>query len=355
MDKIVQMTVGPTALPLKVKKAMLHDAYSHRGDHYKKIQHFVTEGIKKIFGTKSDVLTLTTSGTGAMEACIQNMFLPGDQVIIPINGVFGELFYDVAKGYGLDIIRLEFEYGSDIEINQILETITDDTKGVFVIHNESSTGVTNNIKELGLALKNSDVLVIVDSVSGAGGIELKMDEWYIDVLFTASQKALMAPPGISFVSLSNKAWTRTEEVDNPKYLFNFQRDREYILQDLTVHTPATHTLLAVEAALTMIFEEGLDNVFRRHYKNAAIVREGLKDLGFGLFPKEERYASPTLTTVYSPGTASYYVKELAKKNIIIGGGKNPLKENTFRIGTMGYVSENDVLACMQALKGIIKK
>ncbi|MDT2485073.1 pyridoxal-phosphate-dependent aminotransferase family protein [Enterococcus avium] len=355
MDKKIQMLVGPTALPPKVKKAMLHDAYSHRSSYYKEIQHRVTEGMKKIFGTKKDVLLLTTSGTGVMEASIQNIFMPGDEVIIPINGVFGELFYDVAKGYDLKIKRIDFDYGYEVDINEVLAAITTQTKGILMIHNESSAGVVNDVKSLGLALKDSDVLLIVDSVSGAGGLELNMDDWFLDGLFTTSQKALMSPPGLSFVSLSDKAWAYVERANNQKYLFNFKRDRDYVLRDLTVHTPATHTLLAVDAALTMIFAEGLENVIHRHSDNAALLRKELTKLGFELFAKDDNYASATLTSVFSKDNADYYVKELAKENIIISGGKSPLKKDTFRIGTMGYVSRNDVIACIEALKRIATK
>lgn len=355
MDKKTQLLVGPTVLPSKVKEAMGHDAYSHRSLYYKETQHRVTEGLKKIFGTKNDVLLLTTSGTGAMEAVIQNVFMPGDEVIIPINGVFGELFYNVAKGYDLKIIRIDFEYGYEVDENKVLEAITTETKGILMIHNESSTGIMNDVKNLGLALKDSDVLLIVDSVSGAGGIELNMDDWNIDVLFTASQKALMSPPGLAFVSLSDKAWAAVDRVNNPKYLFNFKRDREYAQRDLTVHTPATHTLLAVDAALAMIVTEGLENVIQRHTDNATLLRRELKKLGFELFAKNEKYASSTLTSVFSKDNAGYYVKELAKENIMIGGGKNPLKTDTFRIGTMGYVYRNDVMACIETLKRIVTR
>lgn len=354
MEKKIQMLVGPTALPFKVKEAMLNDAFSHRSDYYKEVQHRVTEGIKEIIGTQQDVLMLTTSGTGAMEASIQNLFLPGDEVIIPINGVFGELFYDVAKGYGLTIKRVEFDYGAEVDVKSVIEEITPATKGILMIHNESSTGVVNDVQLLGTTLKDSDVLVLVDSVSGAGGVELQMDQWYLDVLFTASQKALMTPPGLAFVALSDKAWKRVEEVNNPRYLFRFKKDRDYIHRDLTVHTPATHTMLAMDAAIQMIQAEGLANVIQRHADNSKKVREGVKALGFTLFAKDESFASPTLTTIVSEGNADYYVKELAKKDIIIGGGKNPLNGNTFRIGTMGYVSENDVRACLQALEEIVK-
>lgn len=353
MDNKIQLLVGPTQLPHRVMKAMVHEAFSHRGRYYKKLHHEITEGMKKIFKTKNDVLMLTTSGTGAMEATIQNLFLPGDEVVIPINGLFGELFYDVAKGYNLKITRVEFDFGTEVDVDEVMKHVTDNTKGVLVIHNESSTGVVNNIEKLGHALKDTDALLVVDSVSGAGGINIEMDKWSIDVLFTASQKALMAPPGLSFVAINDKAWKRIEKVANPRYLFNFQKDREYLQRDLTVHTPATHTMLAVREALAMIFEEGLENVFKRHENNAKRVRDSVKKLGLPLYVRDESYASPTITTIYLKNRAEFYVKELAKRHVFVGSGKGFLKKDTFRIGTMGYVLEHDVTALLSALKNIV--
>ena len=355
VDKAIQLLVGPTALPLRVLKAMSHEAFSHRGPYYQQIQHAVTEGMKAIFQTKNDVLMLTTSGTGAMEAVIQNCFLPGDEVVIPVNGLFGELFYEVAKGYSLAIKRVEFEYGTAADIREVMKHVTPRTKGVLLIHNESSTGVVNPIQEFGQALKDTDALLIVDSVSGAGGIPIRMDDWHIDVIFTASQKALMSPPGLAFVAIGEKAWKKIEAVHNPRYFFNFLRDREYGRRNLTVHTPATHTMLAVYEALKMIGEEGLERVFERHARNARLVREGMRELGFRIFAKDDAYASPTLTTILAPGLAEYYVQELAKQNILVGAGKSSLKKNTFRVGTMGYVHKKDVRTFLMAMEDIVKQ
>lgn len=352
VDKKIQMLVGPTELPLRVTNAMSHDVYSHRGEYYKEVQYNVMTGMKSIFKTKQDILVYTASGTGAIEATIMNLFKPGDEIIIPINGVFCELLYDVSLGYDLDIKRVEFEYGTEIDVDETMKHVTDQTKGVFVIHNESSTGVVNNIEEFGRRLKDTNVLLMVDSVSGAGGINIEMDNWHLDVVLTASQKALMAPPGLSFVALSDKAWERATEVDNKKYYFNFIKDRNYTQRNLTVHTPATHTLLAIAESLKMIEEEGLENVLERHQVNAQRVREGVKKLGFTLYAQDESYASPTLTAIFVKDEAKYYVEELAKRNIIVGGGKNPLTNDTFRIGTMGYVSRNDVEAVLVALAEI---
>lgn len=352
IEKNIQMLVGPTKLPRRVTNAMSYDTFSHRGEYYKEVQYNVMEGIKKIFKTQQDVLVYTASGTGAIEAAIMNLFNPGDEIVIPINSVFCELLYDVSLGYDLDIKRVELEYGTEIDVHETMKHVTDKTKGVFIIHNASSTGVVNNIEEFGRKLKDTNTLLMVDSVSGAGGVNIEMDNWHLDVVLTASQKALMAPPGLAFVSLSDKAWKRAEQVNNQKYYFNFLKDRNYAKRNLTVHTPATHTLLAVAEALKMIEEEGLENVLERHKTNAQLIRDGVKKLGFTIYAQDESYASPTVTTILAKGEAKYYVEELAKRNILVGGGKSPLSDDTFRIGTMGYVSKNDVEATLVALADI---
>lgn len=353
--KNIQLLVGPTYLPERVRKAMDHPALSHRSQEYYDVQHEVTEGVKKILGTSHDLLMLTCSGTGAIEAIIQNLFKPGDQVVIPITGEFGKLIYNVAKPYGLDIKRIDFDYGQVADINQVMDQVTDETKAVLMVHNESSTGAKNDIQAFGEALKDKDTLLIVDAVSSAACVEIQMDQWHIDVVLTASQKGLMSPPGLAFVAMNDKAWDKVAEIANDRYYFNFRKDRKYVHEDRTVHTPATHTALAVREALRMIEEEGLDKVLNRHQDNARYVRQEAQDIGFKLMIEDEANACASLTCIKAPGQAKYYTSELKKRGIEVGGGKNPLGEDTFRIGTMGYVFKEDVTACMDALREIYQE
>ena len=355
MHKYTQLMVGPTAIPDRVLHAMNRQIISHRSPEFCKIQENVTKNLKKLFGTKNDVFTLTCSGTGAMETAIQNCFSPGDKVVGVVTGNFGERISTVAETFGLNVTRVKFELGETADVNKVMEYVDADTKGVLVIHNESSTGVFNDLKSFGEALKDTNAILVVDSISGMGGVEVKMDEWHIDVLFTSSQKALMTPPGVSFISLSEKAWNAVENSKNPKFYFDLKRAKEYYSINQTPWTCPVQTIYGVEEALNMIFEEGLDNVIKRHNKNANLVREGVKELGFSLLVKDENYASPTLTAVKAPGKSKVIVKALAEEGVIIGGGLKPLSDDIFRVGTMGYVSENDIAVFLYALKKIVKK
>lgn len=355
MTDLVQMLVGPTVLPDRVRKAMDKPAIPHRTDEYRRLQHSVLDGIKKLFKTENEVLMLTASGTGALEAVVQNLFEPGDKIVIPITGNFGELLYNVAAPYGLDIKRVDFPMGSVADLDQTLDAIDEDTKALFMVHNESSTGALNDIQAFGEALKDRDILFIVDAVSSAGGVDIHMDDWNIDVLLTASQKALSAPPGLSFVALNDKAWGVVEEVDNQRFYFNFNRDREHLKDDITVHTPATHTMYAVQEALKLIEEEGYDQVLNRHKQNALTLRQGIQDMGIELLVKDHADSSPTVTGVMVPGQSIYFQEELLKRNIQVSWGLGPIADDSFRIGTMGAVSPEDVDSCLKAMQDILEQ
>lgn len=354
MQKKIQMMVGPTAIPHRVLKAMSRESISHRSKEYSIIQERVTNNLKKVFGTKQEVLLLTSSGTGAMESVIQNCFSPDDEIVVPIIGNFSEQFALMGEIYGLKVNRVEFELGETADVNRVMKEVTIATKGVFVVHNESSTGVYNDLEAFGNAIKDTNALLITDSVSGLGGLEMRMDEWHVDVALTSSQKALMTPAGLAFVALSEKAWSRVEESKFPKHYFDYKKASKFNEINQTLTTPAVYTVFAVDEALNMIFEEGLDNLYSRHRTNTELIIKGVKEVGLKLFAKDEKFASPTLTAVYAPGKSKYIVSQLAKKNIIVNGGLAPLTEDVFRVGTMGYVSENDVIAFLYALKQVVK-
>ncbi len=349
MKKEIVMMVGPTAVPERVLNAMHTKSISHRSKEYCEIQGRVQEGLKKIFNTKNDVYIITASGTGAMEAAIQNCFSFGDEIVVPVIGTFSEQFAAMAESFNLNVKRVKFELGEAADVGRVMENVTPNTKGVFVIHNESSTGVYNDLEAFGKALKDKDILFGTDSVSGAAGLELKMDEWNIDILLSSSQKALMVPAGTSFISLSDKAWKAVETSNIPKFYFDLKKAKKFYEINQTPNTPAIYNVFAIDEALKMIFEEGLDNVYKRHTSNTNKIIEGVRKLGYDIFPKDEKRASRTLTAVYAPGKAKKIVKELAEQGIIVNGGLAPVAEDVFRVGVMGYVFEDDVDAFLEAL------
>ena len=354
MDKKIQMMVGPTTTPNRVLAAMNYETISHRSAAYTTIQESVTSNLKKLFNTKNDVLVLTSSGTGAMEAALLNCFSPNDEIVVPIIGKFSNQFAEMAERYNLDVRRVDFELGETADVETVMKAVKPSTKGVIVVHNESSTGVFNDLEAFGKALKDTETLLITDSVSGLAGLEIKCDEWNIDIALTSSQKALMAPPGLAFITLSDKAWARVEESKFPKYYFDLKLAREFNEINQTLTTPAISTLIAVNESLKMMLDEGLDNVYLRHKENTELIIKGVKDLGIEILPKDEKFASPTLTAIHVPGKSKYYVEELAKRDIIVNGGLPPVAEDVFRVGTMGYISKNDVVAFLTALEEIVK-
>lgn len=354
MDKKIQMMAGPTAVPDRVLAAMNHRSISHRSIEYSTIQGRVTTNLKKLFNTENEVLVLTSSGTGAMEAVLINCFMPNDEVVVPVTGYFSDQFAKMAEIFGLNVFRVNFEFGETADVEVVMRAVKPTTKGVIVVHNESSTGVFNDLEAFGKALKATDALLITDSVSGLGGLEIKFDEWNVDVALTSSQKCLMSPAGLSFVTLSEKAWRSVEGSTFPKYYFDLKLARKYNKINQTLATPAVYTVIAVDEALKMILEEGLDNIYLRNKENSRLIIDGVKKIGLKIVPIEEKFASPTLTAIHVPGKSKYYVGELAKHGIIVGGGVAPFTEDIFRVGTMGYVSKNDVVAFLDALSEIVK-
>jgi len=355
MEKKVKLMVGPTEIPMRVLNAMGREVITHRSKEYMEIHRNINQSLKELFNTKNDVIILTTSGTGAMETAIQNCFSKGDEVVVPIIGHFSERFATISEIYGLVVKRVMFEAGDSADVELIMESISPSTKGLLVVHNESSTGVFNNLEEIGKAIKDKDILFIVDSVSGIGGLEFKMDEWNIDIALTASQKSLMSPPGLALMGVSDKAYEAMEKSQFPKYYFDLRKARKSSESNQTPWTPSIYSMFAMEEALKMINEEGLSSVYNRHLTNRDILIDGLEKLGFELFAKDKKYASPTLTTIKTKINSKIYVDELKKHGFIIAGGIEPYAENTLRIGTMGYVSTNDIVAFLEAFSKIVKE
>ncbi|NLY37143.1 MAG: alanine--glyoxylate aminotransferase family protein [Tissierellia bacterium] len=352
MKKEVVMMVGPTAVPDRVLQAMNKKSISHRSAEYSEIQARVSKGLKRVFGTENEVYTLTSSGTGAMEAAIQNCFSFGDEVVVPVLGMFSAQFAAMAEAFKLNVKRIEYDLGEAADVESVMAQVTPQTKGVFVIHNESATGVYNDLQAFGEALKDTNTLLITDSVSGAGGLEMKMDEWHVDVLLSSSQKALMVPAGLSFIALNEKAWKATESSNIPKFYFDLNKARSFYAKDQTPNTPAVYNIFAVDEALKMIFEEGLENVYRRHEENTQAIIDGVKKLGYSIFPRDEKHASRTLTAVYAPGRAKEIVKRLGEMGVVVNGGLPPVDNDVFRVGTMGYVYKEDVDTFLAALAQI---
>lgn len=348
------MTPGPTNVPDRVLKKMGEGILHHRTKEFGALFGEMSERLKYIFQTKNPVLTFPASGTGGLEAAIINMFSKGDKILAVSCGVFGDRFITIAKIFGVNVDVIKVPLGTGVKLEEIKNKLTDEYKGLIVTHNETSTAVTNNIKEIGEFMKEKKQLFIVDGVSSVGGIEVKMDKWNIDVLITASQKALMSPPGLFFVGVSDKAWEASENSDIPKFYLDFKRAKEFLQRSIpeNPYTPAVSLITATNEALKMIEEEGLYNVFQRHYELANKFRDEVKKMGLSIYTNKD-YLSNTVTAInFNEDNMALKIKEKLEKeyNIIIAGGQGDLKGKIIRFGHMGCINEEMIYRSLDALK-----
>jgi aspartate aminotransferase-like enzyme len=344
---------GPTPCPPQALEAMGRQMINHRGGEFVKTLNSVTGKLKQAFQTKGDVFVLTASGTGGMEAAVVNILSPGDKVLSLTNGFFGDRLSEIAEEYGAEVIRLNFEWGKPVDPRAVEKALKVDgnIKAVLVTHNETSTGVTNNLKEISAVVKGSDKLLLVDAVSSLGCINLPTDDWHCDVVVTASQKGWMVPPGLAMVSVSEKAWQAHAKAKMPRYYWDFSKAKDFLQKGQTPWTPAVSVLFALDVTLDLMLSEGLDNIFARHARVAQMARNGVKSLGLSLFP-DEKYASNTVTAVNAadkidvPKLTQMLQKEY---EVILAGGQEKLSGKIFRIGHLGLVYEDDIKSVLEAL------
>jgi len=357
-DKLL-MTPGPTMIPPRVLEIMGRQIIHHRTDDFASTFDGMQEDLKYVFQTKNTVLTFASSGTGAMESAIVNMFSPGDKVLAISIGAFGDRFADIAKIFGLDVVKLSVEWGKAVDVQQVKDIldkdINNEIKAVIMTHNETSTGVTNDVEAVGKLVKNTDRLLIVDAISSLGGLDLQTDNWGVDVVVTGSQKALMGPPGLAFVSVSDKAWEAYKKSKLPKFYWDYMKYKKGITKELSEnppYTPAVTLIMGQAEALKMIREEGLENVYERHRRLALATQAGIKALGLELFAAQD-VSSYIITAVKAPEGIEIgkVIKTLNHKyDIMITGGQKHLKGKIFRIGHCGFVDIFDLIKTFSALE-----
>ena len=353
---------GPTVVPQAVLAASARPMINHRGPEFAALLAALTRALQDFLRTQGDVLTLTASGSGAMEAAIANTLSRGDKVLVFINGAFGERFYAICKAYGVDARRIDVTLGRAVEPDLVRDELAkekgkDGAKAVLIQHNETSTGVLNPIKEISEVVRESGKLFIVDSVSGAGAAELDIDGWGIDVCVTASQKAWGAPPGLAMVTVGERAWKATERATLPRYYFDFQKAKASLEKGATPWTPAVTIVIALQEALRLMSEEGLEAIIQRHVDLARATRRGVQALGLGLF-NDETYSSPTVTAIRSPARVDS--RNLARVlrdeyDVVVAGGQGKLEGQIFRIGHMGFVTISDITSMLGALELALRR
>jgi aspartate aminotransferase-like enzyme len=332
---------------------------NHRGPEFGEMLHDVTAKLKQIFQTENDLYLLTGSGTGGLEAAVVNTLSPGDKVLSVTVGVFGERFTEIAAEFGAEVIPLQFEYGKVADPEEVWRALQKEPgiKAVLMTHNETSTGVTNDLAAISSVVKEFDKLLLVDAISSLGSIDLPVDKWRCDVTVTASQKGWMVPPGMAMVSVSKEAWQAHASAKMPRFNWDFARAQKYLEIGQTPWTPAVSIVFAFSVALDILLKEGIQNIFARQASVGNAAREGVKSLGLSLFA-DEKYASDTVTAVTVEGGLD--VKGLLKilreeYQIVLAGGQASLQGKIFRIGHLGLVTEEDIEEIISALKEVLPR
>ena len=356
MRKNYLLTPGPTPLPPEVCQAMAQPIIHHRTPQFQAILKEATEGLKYVFCTKCDVFILASSGTGAMEAAVVNLLSMQDTALTVQGGKFGERWTQICKSYGINTEIIDVAWGQAVNPKDIEKKLKENPKikAVFATLCETSTGVVCDIEAIGRVVKNSDAVLVVDAISGLGAIPLLTDDWSVDMVVCGSQKGLMLPPGLAFISVSAKAWSKVKEAKSPRYYFDLIAAKSALDKTDTPFTPAITLVIALNEALKMMKQDGLENIFTRHKKMADATRSAMQALGLELFAPTA--GSDVVTAVKVPQgiDGEKLVKTMRDiYGVTIAGGQAELKGKVFRIAHMGYIEESDIIAGIACLEKVL--
>ena len=349
---------GPTPVPSEVLLEMAMPIIHHRSPDFFPVLDSAKRGLQWLYQTKNDVLILCSTGTGGMVGAVNNFFNHGDRVLVINGGKFGERWTEICKAYDLQVEEIVVEWGYAVKPDIVEKRLKKgkDIKGVFVQASETSTGVYHDIKALASIVKKyEDTLFIVDAVSALVAHDLRTDEWGIDIMVAGSQKGVMLPPGLAFVSVSEKAWAKAEKSKLPKFYFNFKKERENLAKNQTNFTSPVTLIIGLNASLKMLKAEGLKNVFKRHERLANVIRKAVQALGLELYSKES--PSNSVTAILAPpgidGQAVF--KNLREKyGITAAGGQDKARGKIFRIAHLGYSDRFDVIIAIAGIEMVLK-
>ncbi len=353
------MLPGPTNVPNRVMRAMLAPIINHRSDDFVELYSDVVDKTQQVFQTQGDIVALSASGTGAVEASVINLIKKDDKVIIPVNGEFSNRLSQLIAGQGANVVKLETPPGQNATFEQVKEAFDNnkDVKAFYVVHNETSTGtMVNYLDKISDLTSRNDSFYVVDSVSILGGIELPVDKWNVDVCMTGAQKALAAPPGISPISVSPRA--KKYMIENPPSTMYFNLARYFKYYEESKHTPFTPALpllYAYREALTIMLEEGLEAVYKRHKVCSDALYSGLSAIGLTPFAKEEDRSITIVALNYLDGLQDKIFRDtLAQKfKVLVAGGFGDLKGKVFRVGCMGEVSPYHITRTISAISSTL--
>lgn len=357
MIKHYLLSPGPTPIPNEVALAMAQTMIHHRTPQFNQIFEEARQGLQKLFGTKNDVLMLASSGTGAMEAAIANLFSPGDKVLVINGGKFGERWLNIANAFGLNPIEIKVEWGKAVRVEDVEKQLKahPDLQGVLIQASETSTTVLHPVKEIAQLTRNGP-LFVVDGVTAVGVVSVPLDDWGIDVLVTGSQKAMMLPPGLAFIALSERAWNKTKQAKLPRFYFDLNLERKNQQKGSGAFTPAVSLIFGARASIQMMEREGLAQVYARHARMSRATRAAATALGLKLLAPAN--PSPAATGIYLPtGTDADQVLDYLRDrmNITLAEGQDQLKGKVIRIAHVGYMGAFDVITAIAALEMALRK
>ena len=357
MQKRYLLAPGPTPVPPEALLAMAMPIIHHRAPDFIPVLESAKKGLQWLYQTKNDVLILCSTGTGGMVGSVNNFLNPGDDVLVVNGGKFGERWTKICQAYGMKVEEIAVEWGYAVKPEQVEAALRKNPKikAVFIQANETSTGVYHDIKAVAAVIKKTDALFVVDAISALVAHDIRTDEWGLDVVIGGSQKGLMLPPGLAFVSVSDKAWKMADAAKTPKFYFNFKKERENLAKNQTTWTSAVSLIIGLNESIKMLQAEGLERVLSRHDRLARATRAAAAAIGLTLFPKES--PSNALTAIEAPagvdGQAIY--KDLRVKYGITGaGGQDKLKGKIFRIAHLGYADTFDVITAVAGIEMVLK-
>ena len=358
MLKRYLLAPGPTPVPPEVLLAMAKPIIHHRAPEFAQLFGEVRQDLKWLFQTENDVLILASSGTGGMEGSVANFLSPGDKALVVNGGKFGERWGKLCKTFGVQVTEIKVEWGQAVDPQLVADALKKDPsiKAVYIQASETSTGVAHDTRAIAEVVRNCDeTILVVDAITALGVFDIKTDAWGLDVVVTGSQKALMLPPGLAFVSVSEKAWRLADKAKNGAFYFDFKKERDSQAKNQTAYTPAVSMILGLQEVLKMLKVAGLDTVFGRQTQMAHAMREGAKAAGLSLLAKDS--PSNAVTAILAPAGVdgqAIYKNLRVQYGITAAGGQDHLKGKIFRVSHMGYLDRFDVIMTLAAIEMVLK-
>jgi aspartate aminotransferase-like enzyme len=358
MKKYYLLAPGPTPIPPEVLQALSRPILHHRTPEFEALFARVRAGLAALLETRSEVIVLAASGTGAMEAAVVNLLSAGDEAIVLRCGKFGERWAELCAAFGVRVHALEAPYGETVEPDRVAEALRAHpaAKALFATQSETSTGVLEDIRAFAALTRETDTRCVVDAVSSFGAVACPMDAWGVDVVVTGSQKGLMCPPGLAFIAMNERAWRAAARATLPRFYWDLRIERTWQAKRQTQFTPAVSLLMGLDVAIGLLEAEGFPNVYRRHQRLAAAARAGAEALGLTLFPRAT--PSPAVTAIVAPPgvDGETVVRAYGEEhNITIAGGQGSMKGKIFRLAHLGYVGEYDVIVGLAALERVLAR